>query len=172
MNAVLNCSSFFSFPVSVHSLEGDWSIFRRVIVFWRRKRRPKTWTCPLSRARGQSHFRGENVNSFVRSFPPRKSGQSPVNVTLSLFRPFTGRSPRFPRRCVGSIVPLGGDSGRGRRLRPRRRPRRGKHFVSLAPHRDFRPAACRRGRFRARRNLPENRLDSPSLPPNISGSPP
>ena len=35
---------------------------------------------PFAAQGGQSHFRGENVNSLVTSFPPRKSGQSPVNA--------------------------------------------------------------------------------------------
>ena len=34
---------------------------------------------PFAAQGGQSHFRGENVNSLATSFPPRKSGQSPVN---------------------------------------------------------------------------------------------
>ena len=34
---------------------------------------------PFAAQGGQSHFRGENVNSLVTSFPPRKLGQSPVN---------------------------------------------------------------------------------------------
>ena len=37
---------------------------------------------PFAAQGGQSHFRGENVNSPVTSFPPRKSGQSPVNGYL------------------------------------------------------------------------------------------
>ena len=37
---------------------------------------------PFAAQGGQSHFRGENVSSFVTSFPPRKSGQSPVNGLL------------------------------------------------------------------------------------------
>ena len=40
--------------VTVHSLDGDWSIFRREIVLGAKKRRPKTWTCPLSRRKGDS----------------------------------------------------------------------------------------------------------------------
>ena len=34
---------------------------------------------PFAAQGGQSHFRGENVDFFVTSFPPRKLGQSPVN---------------------------------------------------------------------------------------------
>ena len=36
--------------VTVHGAAGDWSIFRPVDAFWRKRRSPKTWTCPpLSR---------------------------------------------------------------------------------------------------------------------------
>ena len=35
--------------VSAHSLDGDWSIFRREIAFGAKNVEPKTWTCPLSR---------------------------------------------------------------------------------------------------------------------------
>ena len=34
---------------------------------------------PFAVQGGQSHFRGENVYPLVTSYPPRKSGQSPVN---------------------------------------------------------------------------------------------
>ena len=44
---------------------------------------------PFAAQGGQSHFRGENVDLFVMSFPPRKLGQSPVKgyATVKRFLP-------------------------------------------------------------------------------------
>ena len=64
---------------SVHGLDGDWSIFRQEIVFGANNVGRKHGPVPFRGQGGQSHFRGENVNSLVTSFPPRKLGQSPVN---------------------------------------------------------------------------------------------
>ena len=44
---------------------------------------------------GQSHFRGEYVNSLVTSFPPRKSGQSPVNGYFFPNRQSFERQPSY-----------------------------------------------------------------------------
>ena len=63
-------------------LDGDWSIFRQEIVFGAKTSAENMDLSPFAVQGGQSHFRGENINSLVTSFPPRKSGQSPVNGCL------------------------------------------------------------------------------------------
>ena len=59
---------------------------------------------------GQSHFRGENVNSLVTSFPPRKSGQSPVNgyeARSQIEDPRPKTEPvRGHRRCLRLFLPF------------------------------------------------------------------
>ena len=44
--------------VTVHGPAGDWSIFRPKDSIPEKKRKPKTWTCPLSGRRGQSPVNG------------------------------------------------------------------------------------------------------------------
>ena len=48
---------------------------------------------PSAAQGGQSHFRGENINSLVTSFPPRKLGQSLVNGYKVFYRGLTDGPP-------------------------------------------------------------------------------
>ena len=70
---------------------------------------------PFAAQGGQSHFRGKNVNSLVTSFPPRKSGQSPVNGYARLSkRRSAGRMAEY----VGSSAQAGSVALFGRATLP------------------------------------------------------
>jgi hypothetical protein len=66
--------------VTVHGLAGDWSIFRREIMFYQKNVGRKHGPVPFPRREGDSPIFAA-IKHFPNTTPiaPRKSGQSPVN---------------------------------------------------------------------------------------------
>ena len=73
--------------VTVHGATGDWSIFRRENMFCEKDVDRKHGPVPFPRRQGDSPiFAANKCFSQATSLTPRKLGQSPVNVYMTINR--------------------------------------------------------------------------------------
>ena len=101
--AETNCRTFMrwtsmgrSREVTVHGAGGDWSIFRPIGVFSFRRRRPKTWTCPLP---------SRPVNGYVERYVAGVHRSIPADGRIRQHAQPTGSVPRRDRNLTRQFPP-------------------------------------------------------------------